>query len=235
MAWVVKLSATRAGVPVPALCSHCIWVCLSRDLLRVQRADPVGSPQKTVFEALLDELCMPWSLNKRRVPAQVMEFLGHLIVNSGALRCIALTRSRQARVLGMLDMWAEKRPATGCGGSAEPLNLARFLGHLIFASEMVPGGRAFMQALLRQFQGLEVDWARGSVRYVRSSSPWGRVPLARDFWADLVWFRSALATRNCTPLEEPAAGEAAIAGSDPTGTATGLSPIPICPSPRPTQ
>ena len=123
-----------------------------------------------------------------------MEFLGHLIVNSGVLRCIALTSSRQERVLEMIDEWAERGPESGYGATAEPRELARFLGHLVFVSEVVPGGRAYMQALLRQFQGLEVDWARRSVRYVRSNSPWGRVPLSRDFWGDLVWFLSSLST-----------------------------------------
>ena len=47
------------------------------------------------------------------------------------------------------------------------------------------------------------------------------MPLSRDFWGDLAWFRSALAVANCSPIEAPAAGEAVIAGSDASDLATG--------------
>ena len=37
---------------------------------------------------------------------------------------------------------------------AEPRELASFIGHLVFCSDVVPNGRVYMQAMLRQFAGL---------------------------------------------------------------------------------
>ena len=90
--------------------------------------------------------------------------------------------------------------------------LAQLLDHLVFICDVVPGGRTYMQAMLRQFRGLEVDWARGTVR--RALGAWREMTLVEGFRRDLVWWRSATRRANCTPMAVPRAGEAAVAGSD---------------------
>ena len=92
----------------------------------------------------------------------------------------------------------------------------------MFASEVIPHGRTFMQALLRQFQGLEVDWMRGTVRYARMGGPARRVSLSHDFWLDLLWFQSAIGVANCVEMSRPRSADAAIlAGSDASGWGAG--------------
>ena len=47
--------------------------------------------------------------------------------------------------------------------------LASLLGKLVFASQVVPGGRTYMQGMLSQFAGFVVDWRRGLVTPSRGS------------------------------------------------------------------
>ena len=76
-----------------------------------------------------------------------------------------------------------------------------------------------MQSMLRQFAGLEVDWMRGRVRYVRGD--WRQVELRAGFWRDLSWWRSALEASNCSPMTRPSAGTAATVGTDASDRACG--------------
>ena len=76
-----------------------------------------------------------------------------------------------------------------------------------------------MQGMLRQFAGLEVDWARGSVKY--ANCDWSAVRLTPAFWRDLVWWQGALRTANSVPLGRSAIGEAAITGTDASDYACG--------------
>ena len=162
------------------------------DYLCVGDTEELTAEGMRVMEAVFAEFGLPWALHKRRGPARVMEFLGHLLVNTHELSCIGLTERRQARVSEMIAGWLLRRPAPGGEPAhADPLELAQLLGHLVFASEVIPHGRTFMQALLRQFQGLEVDWMRGTVRYARMGGPARRVSLSHDFWLDLLWFQSS--------------------------------------------
>ena len=89
----------------------------------------------------------------------------------------------------------------------------------MFASEVIPGGRVYMQAMLLQFKGLEIDWARGLVRSLHS--PWRRVTLLEGFWRDVHWWRSALRRRNCLPFSKPQLGELAVVGTDASDFACG--------------
>ena len=57
----------------------------------------------------------------------------------------------------MIDLYEDVR-------EMEPRELAKLLGHLVFASQVVPGGRTYMQNMLSAFSGLEVDWKHGRVR-----------------------------------------------------------------------
>ena len=173
-----------------------------------------------IFTDLLRELGLPFSPHKTRGPSRVMEFLGFLLSNVEGSRCIALTESRQQRMEGLVEEWLEREPAPGQPPvRSDPRELASVLGHFVFASEVIPGGRVYLQAMLRQFKGLEVDWARGMVRHF--SSAWTQIDIHDGFWRDLRWWRSALKRCNCIPFGLPAVGEVAIVGTDASDLACG--------------
>jgi len=117
-----------------------------------------------MLEALLAEFGLEWAPHKQRGPCAVIEFLGLLICNTEGARCIALTEGRQRKLRTMLDEWASRRPRGGGRLAVRPKELASLLGHLVFASQCVRGGRVYMQGMLSAFRGLEVDWGRGRVR-----------------------------------------------------------------------
>jgi hypothetical protein len=196
---------------------HC-WVFVD-DFLIEGETEAATREGMRIFEELLAELGLPWAPHKLRGPTQVIEFLGLLIVNTPLRQCIALTASRQRRMIEMIDGWLRRRPADGETARAEPLELAQLLGHLVFISDVVPSGRTYMQAMLRQFRGLEVDWARGAVRHAHGA--WRDMELDGGFWRDLVWWRSAMRRANSTPMAVPAVGEAAVTGSDASDYACG--------------
>ena len=92
-----------------------------------------------------------------------MEFLGLLLCNVEGHRCIALGEARQAKLRMMIDDWMQRRPGGGDVLKVTPVEVAKLLGHLVFASQVVPGGRTYMQSMLSTFSGLEVDWKHGRV------------------------------------------------------------------------
>jgi len=168
-----------------------------------------------ILEALLAELGLQWAPHKRRGPTQVIEFLGLLLCNgpSGA-RCIGLTRGRQLGLRTRLDGWLARRPARGEHLTIDdPKELAALLGHLVFASQVVPNGRTYMQCMLSSFAGLEVEWRRGKVRAVHGE--WQRMTVSDGFWRDLDWWDAQLETNNCVPIDARPLARAAIqAGTD---------------------
>jgi len=121
----------------------------------------------------------------------------------------------------MIDSWLARRPtsarATLRVGAVE---LARLLGHLVFASQVVPGGRTYMQGMLGQFKGLEIDWRRGLVRPAPGAN-WTEVEVSSAFWRDIEWWDDCFERRNCTSLVQQPLGEAAITGTDASGWGTG--------------
>ena len=65
------------------------------------------------FEALLEELGLPWALHKRRGPARVMAFLGLLLVNRpGESPLLSLTEKRVLSMVRMVDEWLARRPTS---------------------------------------------------------------------------------------------------------------------------
>merc|ERR1739841_225579 len=100
--------------------------------------------------------------------------------------------------------------ALGVRAKAEPKELASLLGLLVFCASVIPHGRTYMQGMLRQFAGLEVDWTRGSVRYANCS--WSEIKLTPAFWRDLAWWQSALRHANSVPLGRREVGASAITG-----------------------
>jgi hypothetical protein len=172
-----------------------------------------------LLDDVMAELGMMWAPHKERGPTRVIEFLGLLLVNIPGLQCIGLTEKRQLGLLERLAQWAA-RPRTDT--TADPVELAQLMGHLVFASQVVPGGRTYMQGMLSQMAGLEVDWARGVVRPLRApSGKWRRVQLTGSFWRDLEWWQDSLESRNCVMLDRPAQAAAAITGTDASDWGTG--------------
>ena len=72
----------------------------------------------------------------------MIEYLGFLLSNVEGQRCSALTDSRQRKLEKLIDDWLAYEPSPGRPPEdADPKELASFLGHLVFASEVIPGGR----------------------------------------------------------------------------------------------
>ena len=175
------------------------------------------------FERLCAELGLQWAPHKHRGPCRCLEFLGLLIVNVPDLQCVGLTASRQKKVSTMVDEWLAIRPPDQSSStSARPVELARLLGHLVFASQCVPGGRTYMQGMLSQFKGLEVDWRHGLVRTSRHEQ-WHEVDLSPSFFRDLAWWQDHLSSRNCVIVGTVGqhAAAAVIAGTDSSDWGSG--------------
>ena len=173
-----------------------------------------------MLEALLEEFGLEWAPHKQRGPCAVIEFLGMLLSNVEGARCIALTESRQVKLRSMIDAWMARRPAAGEQLRVGAKELAQLLGHLVFGSQVVPGGRTYMQSMLSSFAGLEVDWRRGSVRRT-AGGPWQEMAVGDGFWRDLEWWSEHLEKRNCVSTEPSRRGEAAVTGTDASGWGTG--------------
>ena len=97
----------------------------------------------------------------------MIEFLGLLINNSEVgPRSIGLTIARQEKLRTMVDEWRSRAPRPSSGEPVyvdEPRELARLLGNLVFASQVIPGGRVYLQCMLTAFSGFVVDWRRGAI------------------------------------------------------------------------
>ena len=174
-----------------------------------------------MLEAILAEFGLEWAPHKQRGPTQCIEFLGLLVCNVPGARCIALTEERQRKVRALIDEWQARKPRAGRLRVVDPTELARLLGNLVFASQCVPGGRTYMQGMLSQFRGLEVDWRHGKVRLSRGGGAPREMTVDGAFWRDLEWFDDHFERRNCVSMEQPTHGEAAITGTDASDWGTG--------------
>ena len=94
------------------------------------------------------------------------------------------------------------------------------MGRLVFVSQVVKGGRTYMQGMLAAFKGLHVDWKRHKVASSRRGKL-EQMTVGEDFWDDVQWWVDHLAARCLTPFEVPKAGEAAVTGTDASGFGTG--------------
>ena len=188
------------------------FFCYVDDYLVVGDTLELTREGERIFEEVMREFGMQWAPAKQRGPVQCLEFLGLLLCNVPGHRCIALTEKRQIKLRGMLDEWLSRRPKRGEIEKATPVELAKLLGHLVFASQVVPGGRTYMQNMLSAFGGLEIDWKHGRVR--AKYGAWDRVHLSDEFWIDLEWWSDHLESRNCIRIDECKPCEALIAGTD---------------------
>ena len=216
IAQLVRERAAGLGV-------HC-W-CYVDDFLLMGDDEEAARKGGEILEQVLFELGMEWAPHKQRGPCSCIEFLGLLIANFEEVCCLSISKKRQSKLQGMLDEWMAKRPKKGVY-RADPTELAKLLGTLVFASQVVPGGRVYMQGMLSQFSGLEVDWRRGEVR-ARGGS-WSRMEVTGRFWRDLEWWSECLAERNCMDLRDGALAsdwarvrESALTGTDASNWGTG--------------
>ena len=162
---------------------------------------------------------LEWAPHKKRGPCQCLEFLGLLLCNFEGLRGVTLTEKRLGKLLTEMELWESRREQHG-PTEAEPRELASLLGKLVFASQVVAGGRQYMQGMLSQFKGLIVDWRRGSVSF--SGGPAQRLTLSDGFFRDLAWWRDHLAYRSLASFSgAPRRAEAVITGTDASGWGTG--------------
>ena len=173
-----------------------------------------------LFEEMLAEFGIQWAPHKRRGPTQCIEFLGLLLCNVDGMRCIGLTEGRLERVRADLAEWRARRPRA-CGGElrVDARELARMLGHLVFVSQVVPGGRPAMMSMLSSFQGMVVDWKRGRVSV--SGGAWRDATVPAGFWEDLEWWEDHIDTRHYTPIDEVERRPAVVAGTDASGWGQG--------------
>ena len=96
----------------------------------------------------------------------------------------------------------------------DPRELAVLLGNLVFASQVMPNARVYLQGMLASFIGLEVEWKRGVVRAQRGA--WRPMTLGDAFWRDLDWWDQQLETNNCVPIDPPKRARARPSRPEPT-------------------
>ena len=123
------------------------FFCYVDDYLVVGDTLELTREGEKIFEDVMREFGMQWAPSKHRGPVQCLEFLGLLLCNVPGHRCIALSKSRQEKLRKMIDEWIQKKPRAGASVKVEPVELAKLLGHLVFASQVVHGGRTYMQSL----------------------------------------------------------------------------------------
>ena len=167
-----------------------------------------------MLEAEFEARGIQWAPHKKRGPCGCIEFLGLLLCNTPAASGITLTEKRLGRMLAEMEAWEARRPTEG-ELEVDPTELASLLGKLVFASQVVKGGRTYMQGMLSAFKGLVVDWRRGSVAPLGGC--WGRMTVGAPFWRDLSWWRRHLAGRSLAPFGQEARGEGVLAGTDASG------------------
>ena len=160
-----------------------------------------------------------WAPNKTRGPCQVIEFLGLLLSNVEGRRGVTVTRKRLEKLQLEIEGWLVRAPREGTM-LAEPREVASLMGKLVFASQVVAGGRTYLQCVLSAFKGLIVDWRRGTV----SVGNGRREPLrlGQSFWRDLRWWKRHLHMHAFVPFDEvgkPA--ELVLAGTDASDWGTG--------------
>ena len=97
-----------------------------------------------ILRGVMREYGMQVAPHKERGPCQAIDFLGLFLCNVEGNRCVALTEKRQHMLREMVDGWSTRAPAMGAELKVGPKEVAKLLGHLVFASQVVLGGRTYM-------------------------------------------------------------------------------------------
>ena len=189
------------------------------DVLVIGDDEALTQRGMSMLEAEFAARGLLWAPHKRRGPCRCIEFLGLLICNTEGLRGVTITRKRRAKLVAEIEGWLDREPEEG-DMAADPRELASFLGKLVFISQVVKGGRTYMQGMLGQFRGLVVDWQRGRVK--PSASTWRDLQVSPAFWRDLRWWKGHLDKRSLAPLGGSAqTAEAVLTGTDASNWGTG--------------
>jgi len=189
------------------------------DVLVIGDTEELTRQGMTLLEAEFAARGLQWAPHKKRGPCRCIEFLGLLICNTEGLRGITITRKRRAKLASEIEAWLALEPVEG-DLVADPRELASFLGKLVFVSQVVKGGRTYMQGMLSQFKGLVVDWQRGQVK--PASAGWRDLEVSPAFWRDLRWWQGHLDQRSLAPLVgDGEAAEAVLTGTDASNWGTG--------------
>ena len=200
--------------------------CYCDDFLIIGKNYETTKRAGAEFECLLAELGIEWAPHKQRGPCKCIEFLGLLLCNAPGMQCVSITQGRAEKLLQLIDDWRQRKPLP-CGGSGAadlkvtPREVAVLMGNLVFVSQVVPGGRTYMQCMLSSFKGLEVDWRRGKVKWTQRVGKWFDLQLRPGFWRDLEWWHAHLLLRNCKPMAAERPADAWIAGTDSSNWGTG--------------
>ena len=151
------------------------------DVLCVGDTEDLTRQGMQFLEEEFTERGVQWAPHKKRGPCRCIEFLGLLLSNVPGTRGVTLTEKRLRKLEAELDLWESKR-RRDAPVEADVTELASLLGKLVFASQVVSGGRTYMQGMLSQFKGLVVDWRRGSVTEASGRS--GPLLLSAGFWRE---------------------------------------------------
>ena len=209
-----RREASAAGLDADA------FVFVDDYLLEV--ADEHVDLAQSIMENIFERYGVEFSEFKKRGPCKLLDFLG-LMISTVEGRCgIALPLDKADGLRAMVDEWLDRRPVGG-GKPLEvcPVDLARLLGRLVFASPCVPGGKIMSQSILSQFRGLmEVDWIHGRVK-VRGGN-WSTMTVDDEFWRDLEMWRDMLRHNHLVaPNLGARACSAVMAGTDASDWGTG--------------
>ena len=172
-----------------------------------------------LLEAEFDQRGVQIAPNKTRGPCRCIEFLGLLLANTEEYCGVTLTRKRRDKLAIELSDWLGREPREG-SLVAEPKAVASLLGKLVFASQVIPGGRTYMQGMLAAFKGVVVDWRRGTVSFGGKAGQ--ELTLRPGFWRDVRWWVNHLHTHSFTTTDKDTSrGELVLAGTDASDWGTG--------------
>jgi hypothetical protein len=155
--------------------------------------------------------------HKREGPTRVLDFLGLRLCNLEGERSISLPEDKREKLSAMIQHYQTTyRP----GSRVAPRQLARLLGLLNFAAQVVDGGAVFLDRLYSSFRGVVVDWKGGWVKLGDGRQP---MTLTADFFLDLEWWRQNLEARNAVNLLgwDSGAYDCRIAGTDASNWGSG--------------
>ena len=187
------------------------------DFLVTADDEHIGEAER-LLDGILLEFGIEKSEAKSRGPAKLMIFLG-LALSCVEGHCgIALPEDKEASLSSVLSDWLSRSPAGEVDVEVDPLDLARLLGKMLFASPLIEGSRVHMQSMLAQFAGLVVDWQRGTVSIGRE---WKVMTVDASFWRDLEWWREVFSRGNAVRAEKAERKVAAISGTDASDWGTG--------------
>ena len=193
--------------------------CFVDDVLIVGKDEAATRAGMLLLEEEFAERGIQWAPHKKRGPCRCIEFLGLLLSNVSGWRGVTITQGRLNKLQAEISRWLDTEDRAG-EEKVDLKALASLLGKLVFASQVVPGGRTYMQGMLAAFKGVVVDWRRGTVSTggLRGLN----LELHGGFWRDLRWWARNLKLHSFTPFVKPdSISGGVLTGTDASGWGTG--------------